>query len=296
MRVLLAGASGLIGTALGRRLRGNGHDVTTLVRRPPSGKREVQWYPERQEVDRDVVSGMDAVICLSGAGVGDRRWTQSYRRTLLRSRIDTVGTLARTVAGLPSGPRILLSGSAVGYYGDTADRTIDESAPPGDGFLAQLCQEWESAAAPAQAAGIRVAQLRSGIVLGAEADLVRRLRPIVWMGVAGRLGSGRQYLSWISLADEVAAIEFLLTHDVEGPVNLTAPAPVTNAEFIATFGRILHRPTVIPVPAFAMRLVLGELAEDALTGQRALPAKLSAAGFGYEHEDVASALRWALNR
>jgi uncharacterized protein len=294
MRVVLAGASGLIGTALSDSLRGDGHTVTTLVRRPPTAPSEVRWRPEQGELDPTVLAAADAVVCLSGAGLGDHRRTSAYQATLRASRIQPVGTIAKTIAGLQDGPRILLSASAVGYYGDTGERAVDESAPHGAGFLAELCADWEAAAAPAEQVGIRVARLRSGIILAGRGPLIARLRPFVRLGVAGRLGTGKQFISWISLADEVAAIRFLLDHEVSGPVNLTAPAAVRNAELIATLARLLHRPAVVPAPAFALRIVLGELAQDALTGQRALPAKLTAAGFAYRHTDVESALRWAL--
>jgi uncharacterized protein (TIGR01777 family) len=265
------------------------------VRRAPTSATEVRWRPERGELDPAAVADVDAVVCLSGAGVGDHRRTAAYKATLRRSRTDSVGTIARVMAGLSSGPRILLSASAVGYYGDTGDREVDESAPRGSGFLAELCEEWETATAPANHAGVRVAHLRSGIVLASRGGLLARLRPIVRLGVAGRLGTGRQFMSWISLADEIAAIRFLLEHEVAGPVNLTSPAPVRNAELITTLAHLMHRPAALPVPAFALRIVLGELADDALAGQRAQPAKLSAAGFSHRHADVESALRWTLS-
>jgi uncharacterized protein len=294
MRVVLSGASGLIGTALQASLRTDGHGVTTLVRRAPAARDEARWAPERRELDPGVLAGVDAVVCLSGAGVGEHRWTASYKQVLLRSRLDSVGTLARAMAGLADGPRVLLSASAVGYYGDTGERMVDESAPRGDGFLAELCADWEAATRPAEDAGIRVAHLRTGLVLSGEGGLLKRLRPIVSLGVAGRLGSGRQYMPWISLADEISAIRFVLEREVSGPVNLTGPDPVRNAELIAALARLLHRPAVVPTPAFALRIVLGEFAQDTLTGQRALPAKLFAAGFEHAHADVESALRWAL--
>jgi uncharacterized protein (TIGR01777 family) len=296
MQVVLSGASGLIGTSLQSSLRADGHGVTTLVRRAPGSRDEARWAPERHEVDPDVLAGADAVVCLSGAGVGEHRWTDSYKEVLRRSRLDSVGTLAGAMSGMSDGPRVLLSASAVGYYGDTGERIIDESAPHGAGFLAGLCADWEAATKPAEDAGIRVAHLRTGLVLSADGGLLKRLRPFVSLGVAGRLGSGRQYLPWISLADEIAAIRFLLQHEVSGPVNLTGPEPVRNAELISTLARLSHRPAIVPTPAFALRIVLGEFAQDTLTGQRAVPAKLLAAGFTHEHTDVESALRWALGR
>ncbi|HLY33157.1 MAG TPA: TIGR01777 family oxidoreductase, partial [Jatrophihabitantaceae bacterium] len=286
---------GLIGTALSRSLRGDGYQVTTLVRDPATRPDEVQWQPGSAELDPTVLTGADAVVCLSGANVGAKRWTDAYKQTLRTSRIDTVATIARALAAVgDGGPRTFVAASAVGYYGDAGEREIDESAGPGAGFLAQMCVEWEAATQPAEDADVRVTRLRTGIVLDRDADLIRRLRPVFLMGAGGRLGNGRQYLSWISLTDEVRAIRFLLDHDVPGSVNVTAPTPVRNAQFTAAFGAVLHRPAVLRVPGVALRIVLGELAQDALTGQRAIPAKLQAAGFEFRHPDVESALRAAL--
>lgn len=296
MRIVLAGASGLIGTALRRSLQDDGHAVTTLVRRAPTDPAEARWAPEHGEVDPGVLSGADAVVCLSGAGVGDHRWTDSYKAVLRSSRLNSVGTLARAVAGLGSGPPVFVSASAVGYYGDTGEREVDESASRGAGFLAELCQDWEAATRPAETAGARVTQLRTGLVLSADGGLLKKLKPIVSLGLAGRLGSGRQFMPWISLADEIAAIRFLIDHEVPGPVNLTGPHPVRNAEFIAVLARLLHRPALVPTPGFALRIVLGEFAQDTLDGQRAVPGKLLDAGFSHQHADVESALRWALAR
>lgn len=296
MRVVLAGASGLIGSSLRASLRADRHAVTTLVRRPPAGPDEAQWAPERGELDPAVIATADAVVCLSGAGVGDHRWSDSYKAVLRRSRLDSVATVAVAMAGMSSGPRVLASASAVGYYGDTGEREVDESAPRGAGFLAELCEDWEAATQPAEDAGVRVTHLRTGLVLSADGGLVKRLRPIVALGVAGRLGSGRQFMPWISLADEIGAIRFLLDHDVSGPVNLTGPAPVRNAEFISSLARLLHRPALIPTPGLALRIALGEFAADTLAGQRAVPRQLLDAGFTHQHADLESALRWALGR
>jgi uncharacterized protein (TIGR01777 family) len=296
MHVVLSGASGLIGSALQSSLRADGHPVTTLVRRAPASRDEARWAPELRELNPAVLAGADAVVCLSGAGVAEHRWTDSYKAVLRRSRLESVGTLASAMAGLDGGPRVLLSASAVGYYGDTGERVVDESAPGGTGFLAELCADWEAATRPAEDAGIRVAHLRTGLVLCADGGLLKRLKPIVSLGVAGRLGSGRQYMPWISLADELAAIRFLLEHEVSGAVNLTGPEPVRNAELIATLARLLHRPAIVPTPGFALRIALGEFAQDTLTGQRAVPAKLLAAGFAHQHAALESALRWALGR
>ncbi|SDJ12916.1 hypothetical protein SAMN05444157_1890 [Frankineae bacterium MT45] len=294
MKVLLAGASGAIGGALSRSLVLHGHVVRTLVRRPANGSTEVSWRPDRGELDQAALSGIDAVVCLSGAGVAEKRWTDEYKQVMRSSRIDSVSTLARAIAQASTPPKVFLSASAVGYYGDAGAAAIDESAPAGDGFLARLCLDWESAATPAVAAGVRVAHLRTGLVLDRDSGLLAKLAPLYKLGLGGKIGSGEQYWSWITLADEIAAIEHLLTADVRGGVNLTAPAPVTNADFSATLGRVLHRPAVLPVPGFAMRAALGEFASDVLTGQRAIPVKLKALEFTFKHATLTEALQATL--
>jgi uncharacterized protein len=288
-RYVLAGSSGLIGSALRAALHADGHDVVRLVRREPSAADERPWNPAVGEVDGALLDGVDGVVCLSGVGVGDQRWTDAHKRAIIQSRVDSVGTIARAMAA--HGGNVLVSASAVGYYGDTGDRTVDEDAPAGDTFLSEVCVQWEAAADPARAAGIRVAHPRSGLVLAKDGGLLKRLSSIVRAGIGGRLGDGRQFLPWISLTDEVAGIRFLLEHDVAGPVNLTGPAPVRNAEFTRVLGRLLHRPTVLPVPAFAARAALGEFAIEVLIGQRAMPARLRDAGFEFRHADLESALR-----
>jgi uncharacterized protein (TIGR01777 family) len=292
MKVLLAGASGVIGSALIRSLRTEGgHEVRQLVRRAPSSPAEIEWHPERVELDPAVLEGIDVAVCLSGAGVGDHRWTDEYKQTIRSSRTEPVSTLARALAGRPTP---LICASAVGYYGETGDRLTDESGPNGEGFLAGVCLEWEAAADAARLAGTPVSHLRTGLVLGGG-GLIGRLAPIFKLGGGGRLGSGNQYMPWISLTDEVRAIRFLIDHpEVVGPVNLTGPAPVTNREFTHVMASVLHRPALVAVPRFALRLVLGEFADDALRGQRAVPTKLLDAGFEFTHPDVDSALRAAL--
>ena len=296
MTVVLAGASGQIGRGLASSLRADNIAVRRLVRRAPSGPDEVRWDPGDHFLEPDVFAGAEAVVCLSGAPVDAHRWTDAYKQTLIDSRIDAVGTIAHALAAAgDDAPRTLIVASAVGYYGDTGERVVTEEAPPGDGFLADVCVQWEAAATPARDAGIRVTHLRTGLVLG-DGGLLDRLKPVVQLGVAGRIGSGRQFMPWITLRDHVRAIRFLLDGDLGGPVNLTGPAPVRNAEFMATLGRVLHRPTLLPTPAFALKVVLGELADDVLTGQRALPATLTSAGFEFEHTDLETGLRWALHR
>jgi hypothetical protein len=294
VEVVLAGASGLIGTALRDALRAGGHRVKVLVRHETSAADTDSWDPAAGRVDPDFLASADAVVCLSGVTVG-KRWTESYKQLIEQSRVDSVATLARSLKEY-GGPRTLVCASAVGYYGDTGDRLVEEDAPAGSSFLAGVCRKWEAAADPARDAGVRVAHLRTGLVLADDSDLMRRLKPLVLLGVAGRLGDGRQYFPWITLQDEIRAIMFVLTHDLAGPVNLTAPAPVTNAEFTKAIGRVLHRPTVFAAPAFGVRLLLGEFAGEVLGGQRAVPAALTAAGFEFDHTEVEAGLHWALNR
>jgi uncharacterized protein (TIGR01777 family) len=300
MKVAITGSSGLIGTALAPALRADGHEVVRLVRRTPRTADEHRWAPDHRQLAPSVLADVDAVVNLAGVGVGDHRWTAAYRRQILASRVDSTATvstaLAEAAGADPDRPRVLLSASGIGYYGDTGDREVDESAPAGHDFLADVCQQWEAATAPAAAAGVRVVLLRTGLVL-AEGGMMGRLRPLFRLGLGGKLGSGRQYWPWISLRDEVDAIRFLLTSDVSGPVNLTGPAPVTNAEFTRTLGRVLHRPAVLPVPGIALSVVLGQFARvGVLAGQRAVPGALTAAGFAHTHRDLDSALRAALPR
>jgi len=292
MRIVVAGASGFLGAPLQAALREHGHDVVRLVRRDPSAPDERGWDPGDGRLDPAHLAGVDAAVCLSGAGVGDHRWTASYKRTILASRVASVGTLARAVVAV--GVPVLVCASGVGYYGDTGDAVVDESAPPGTGFLPDVCVQWEAAAAPAAQAGARVTHLRTGLVLSRSGGLLERVLPLARLGVAGRLGNGRQFMPWISLADEIGAMRFVIESQLSGPVNLVGPDPARNAEFMSVLGRIVHRPTVLPAPGFALRAVLGEFAGDVLGGQRALPAVLQAAGFEFRHPTLEGALRWAV--
>lgn len=287
MRVVIAGSSGLIGTALVAELRRGGHTVTRLVRRPPAGADERQWDPPAGFVERDALGGVDAVVNLCGAGLGDRRWTAERKQVLKDSRHTPTEVLAGAVA--EHGVGTLVNASAVGFYGDTGDTEVDETAPAGAGFLAALCQDWERAASTASA---RVVLVRSGLVLAGHGGLLARIRPLFSLYAGGRLGNGRQYLPWVSLADHTAAVRFALEHDtLAGPVNVTGPAPVTNAEFTRTLATALHRPAPWTVPGFALRLVFGEFADEGiLAGQRAVPRALERAGFRFTHESLRDAL------
>jgi uncharacterized protein (TIGR01777 family) len=296
MRIAVTGSTGLIGTALVRSLLADGHEVVRLVRRQPRAADEVAWDPERQYVDTAGLAGCEAVVHLAAAGVGDRYWTRAYKKKLRDSRVLGTAAIADAVASLDTPPRVLLSASAVGFYGDTGDRPVDEDAPPGAGFLAELCQAWEEAAAPAEEAGIRTVFARTGLVISGEGGAWgRRIIPLFKLGLGGRLGDGRQYWSFIALRDEVAALRHILdTEELSGPVNCTSPEPVTNSEMTAAMGRALHRPTVLTVPAPVLRFGLRELSEDILGSKRVLPRRLLESGFSFAYPTVESALRAAL--
>jgi uncharacterized protein len=297
MRILLAGASGFLGTALRERLAADGHDLRRLVRRTPESGDEIPWKPSAGHLDPAALRGVDAVINLAGASIGGQRWTASYKRKLRSSRVDTTGTLARAIAALPAGerPSVLLNGSAKGWYGDTGDTPVEEDAPPADDFLADLCRVWEAATGPAEDAGVRVVHLRSGLPLDKRGGLLQPLVLLFKAGLGGRIGSGRQYIPWISLADWVNATVFLLERkDIAGPVNLVGPAPATNAEFTRELAAAVHRPALIPVPGFALQVALGEFSTEILTGTRALPGVLNRAGYEFAHPTLAAALKAAL--
>ncbi|WP_327298058.1 MULTISPECIES: TIGR01777 family oxidoreductase [unclassified Streptomyces] len=294
MRIAIAGASGLIGTALGRSLRADGHEVVRLVRRTVRAADEVAWDPAREHVDTAGLAGCDAVVNLAGAGVGDHRWTDAYKKELRDSRVLGTATLAEAVASLDVPPAVFLCGSAVGYYGDTGDRAVDENAPPGEGFLASLCVEWEESARAAEEAGIRTAFARTGLVVAREGGAWGRLFPLFKAGLGGRMGDGSQYWSFIALLDHVAALRHILdTESLSGPVNLTGPQPVTNREVTAAMGRVLHRPTLFTAPAPALRVALGEMAGDVLGSQRVLPKKLLESGFTFAFPEIDGAIRAA---
>ncbi|MFF5441379.1 TIGR01777 family oxidoreductase [Streptomyces achromogenes] len=293
-RIAVAGASGLIGSALVRSLAADGHEVVRLVRRAPRGPDEVRWDPERGRVDAVGLTGCEVVVNLAAAGVGDRRWTPEYKRVLRDSRVLGTAALAEAVASLPEPPRAFLNGSAIGFYGDTGERVADEDAPPGDGFLARLCVEWEEAAAPAEEAGVRTVFLRTGLVVARGSGAWGRLFPLFRAGLGGRLGDGRQYWSYIALHDEVAAIRHLIDReDLSGPFNLTAPRPLTNREVTAAMGRVLRRPAVCAVPGAVLRVVLGELAGEVLGSQRVVPKRLLESGFRFAFPGIEEAIRAA---
>jgi len=298
MRVLVTGSSGLIGGELVAELRRRGEEVTRLVRRPATGGDEASWDPARGTIEAEKLEGHDAVVHLAGVGIGDHRWTESHKRAVRDSRVLGTGLLARTLAGLSSPPRVLASGSAVGYYGyDGGDEVMTDASAKGAGFLADVVDDWENAATPAAQAGIRVANVRSGVVLTAKGGALKKQLLPFKLGLGGRLGTGRQWLSWISLEDEVAAIIHLLgAEDLLGPVNVTSPEPVTNADFTATLAGVLKRPAFMPVPTLALNALFGrEMTQEMLLGgQRVLPAALERSGFAFASPSLEEALRATL--
>ena len=291
MDIAITGSSGLIGSALAGSLRQQGHRVRPVVRRAPSGPDEIRWDPTGGTIDTAALEGADAVVHLAGAGIGDRRWTPERKKEIRESRTIGTGVIARAVADAKV--PVLVSGSAVGFYGSRGDQLLTEESAPGDGFLATLCIDWEKATTAAEEAGARVAHVRTGIVLTPKGGALAKLLPLFKLGAGGRMGNGRQWWPWITLDDEVGAITHLLTADVAGPVNLCAPHAVTNAELAKTLGRVLGRPTVVPVPAFGPRLLLGKELAAALLEDSAhmVPARLTDSGYAFAHPELEPALR-----
>ncbi|WP_369237709.1 TIGR01777 family oxidoreductase [Streptomyces sp. R21] len=294
-RVVIAGASGMIGSAVRRSLTADGYEVVRLVRRAPRGQDEIQWDPEAGRIDAGALAGAAAVLNFAGAGVASRRWTDAYKERIRCSRVLGTATLAKAVASLDEGPRVFVNGSAIGFYGDTGGRAVDETTPAGDGFLPSLCVEWEGAADPVREAGVRTVFVRTGLVVARKGGAWGKLFPLFKAGLGGRMGDGGQYWSFIALHDEVAAIRHVLdTDSLSGPVNLTAPDPLTNREITEAMGRVLHRPTFFATPAPALRLALGEMAGDILGSQRVLPTRLLSSGFTFAFPTIDAALRSAL--
>jgi len=292
---LLSGASGMLGAALREALTARNFSVLQLVRSAPVEPNQIQWDPSATPAipHPEILDGLTAAIHLSGANVAAHRWTPEYKCQIVDSRIGSTYALATALASLRNPPKMLLVASATGIYGNRGDELIDETSPLGTGFLADLCRNWESAAKPAVDAGIRVLHLRFGVVLSDERrGALGRMLPFFRLGLGGRLGNGRQYVSWISLPDAIAAIFFLLeSPPISGAVNITAPNPITNEQFTRTLAAHLHRPAILPVPAFALHLALGEMADEALlAGARAYPAKLAASGFQFSHASLLHAL------
>jgi uncharacterized protein (TIGR01777 family) len=297
-KVLLSGSSGMLGSAIEAALRRQGATLLRLVRRQTQESGELEWNPAVGRIDIGGLSGVTAAVHLSGASVAARRWTAKYKREITESRVETTRLLAETLARMPQPPEVLVAASAVGFYGDRGDEILDEDSFAGVGFLSELCQAWEAAAQPAKDAGIRVVQLRFGMVIGRNGGPMTRLLPHFRLGLGGRLGSGRQWMSWVSEADVVSATIFALRQsDLSGPVNMVAPEPVTNAEFTRELGRAVHRPALLPAPAFALRLAIGEMADEMLlASERVMPKRLIDAGFAFAYPTLAETLAAALGK
>jgi uncharacterized protein (TIGR01777 family) len=294
LRIAVGGASGLIGAALTTTLSGSGHQLAPLVRRPPrTGTNEIYWDPAVGEIDAAALEGMDAVVQLGGANIAARRWTAQVKRTIHDSRVTSARLLSETFAQLERPPRTFVCASATGYYGNRDDELLTEDSPPGTGFLPELCQAWEAATDPARQAGIRVVNLRIGLVLSARGGALARMLPAFRKGLGGVVGSGHQYMSWIALTDLVRAVHALLTSDeIAGPVNAVGPNPVTNREFTHSLGRVLQRPTFLPLPGFVVRVAFGEMGKALLLeGNRVQPARLNQAGFTFRYAELEDALR-----
>ena len=298
MDLLLTGSSGLVGSALTAFLGGGGHHVRRLLRTPSEEANTTSWNPEDGTFEAGALDGVDAVVHLAGENIAGGRWTPGRKARIKDSRVDGTWRLCRALAGLESPPKVLVAASAIGFYGDRGDEQLDESAAAGDGFLPEVCQAWETAAAPARERGIRVVHVRIGIVLSASGGALTQMLPPFKLGVGGALGSGDQYMSWIALDDLLGIVlHVLMTDSICGPVNAVAPHPVTNREFAKTLGRVLRRPTLIPTPAFAIRAVFGEMADALLLAStRVVPAVLQASGFTFVYPQLEDALRHTLGR
>ncbi|MHB8897278.1 MAG: TIGR01777 family oxidoreductase [Thermoguttaceae bacterium] len=299
LKIALSGASGLVGSALKERLAAEGHAVRPLVRREPrKAEGEIGWDPARGQLQACDLEGVDAVVHLAGESIASGRWTEEKRRRIRESRVGSTSLLARTLLEVQDRPRVFVCASAVGYYGDRGNELLLEESAGGEGFLADTCRQWEEAAQPAGQAGIRVAHLRFGVVLSREGGALKPMLPLFRFGLGGRLGSGNQYWSWIGLDDAVAAACHVLScENLSGPVNLTTPGPVTNRQFTAVLSKVLGRPALFPAPAAALRLALGQMADELLlSSARALPDRLLRTGFRFQHAELESALRHVLGR
>jgi hypothetical protein len=285
-KIAITGASGLIGSALVGDLRDKGHEVLRLVRRPVASADEVQWDPKNESIDIAALAGVNAVINLAGAGVGDKRWTSSYKNEILNSRVSSTRTIAKAVEELK--PDVFISASAIGWYGETGDRAVTETDRGGDDFLAGVCEQWEAAADLAPS--VRTVKIRTGVVLDPTGGALGKMLPLFKFGVGGKMGSGKQWWSWITLHDQIRSIQFLMDSDLSGPVNITAPNPATNSEFTAALARALHRPALLPVPGIALKVALGGFSSELLGSKKVLPEVLNNAGFVFDYPHVAPAL------
>ena len=297
MKILVSGSHGLVGTALIKFLeQEGGHEIFRLVRHAPNSRSEIEWSPDRYSIALARIEGFDAVVHLAGESIAEGRWSDEKKKRIRESRVKGTKLLGDALANLTSPPRTLISASAIGYYGDRGDEVLTEASTPGDGFLAELCAEWEKATALATEKGIRVVNTRFGVILDAHGGALAKMLPPFRMGIGGRLGSGKQWMSWIALDDVVGAIKFALTNEaLSGPVNFVAPNPVTNSEFTKTLGKALSRPTLFPIPAFGIRLVFGEMGDALLlSSSRVEPASLTKTGYQFQYQGLEEALRHSL--
>ena len=292
MKILIGGSHGLVGTALIKSLETEGHEIFRLVRHAPTSKTEVEWSPDRYSIALARIEGFDAVVNLAGENIAEGRWTDEKKRRIRESRVKGTKLLGDALANLEVPPKTFVCASAIGYYGDRGDELLTETSAPGNNFLAKVCAEWEEATALATEKGIRVVNARFGVILDTNGGALKKMLPPFRMGVGGKIGNGKQWMSWIALDDVIGAIQFALANDsIKGPINFVAPSPVTNAEFTKTLGKVLSRPTILPIPTFAIKLLFGEMGEALLLGgQRVAPKRLIAGGYVFSHPQLEQAL------
>ncbi|HEY9679254.1 MAG TPA: TIGR01777 family oxidoreductase [Drouetiella sp.] len=297
MKVAITGASGMVGSALQKKLKAQGHDAVAFVRSSPSGG-QFLWNPEAGTIDKAGFAGVEGVINLAGENIAAKRWSTEQKEKIRNSRVKGTTLLANTIAGLDQKPEVLVSASAIGYYGDRGEETLTENSAPGEGFLAEVCKEWEAAAQPAKAAGVRVVHPRLGVVVSQEGGALQKMLPVFKLGGGGIIGDGKQYMSWITLDDVVNALIFAVTNkSLSGPVNLVAPNSVRNSEFTEALGHALHRPVVMPLPAFAAKMIMGEMAEELLLASAKVePLALQEHKFSFEYPNLEGALLHALGK
>ena len=297
MKILISGSHGLVGTALIKALEPEGHEIYRLVRHYPGSHSEIEWSPDRYSIALSLIEGFDAVVHLAGESIAEGRWTDEKKKRIRESRVKGTKLLSDALANLTQPPKTLISASAIGYYGDRDDELLTEESAPGNDFLSEVCKEWEAATSHATTMGIRVVNTRFGIILDKEGGALKKMLPVFRMGIGGRIGSGKQWMSWIALDDVIGALKFALTNQsLTGPVNYVAPKPVRNAEFTKALGHALSRPTILPIPAFGVRFAFGEMADALLlSSQRVEPSRLTKAGYQFEYSDLDSALKHVLD-
>jgi len=296
MKVAITGATGLIGSTLSQRLRQGSHEVVKIVRGAQAQAPNIAWDPVKGTIDSASLEGVDAVVHLAGESIAAKRWSDEQKKKIRDSRVDGTKLLSTTIASLTRPPKVFVSASAIGFYGDRGNEALTETSSSGTGFLADVCKEWETATQPAKDKDIRVVNVRTGVALSTKGGALQKMLPIFLLGGGGIIGDGNQYMSWLSLDDEIGAIEFALTTDsLSGPVNIVSPNPVTNKEFTRVMGEVLHRPTIFPLPAFAARIIMGEMADELLlSSQKVIPEKLTAAGYKFVYPGLKEALSHAL--